>query len=540
MKPPKVNYLLRKFKDHLVIYTLLSNIILIVLIYFIIFQIPNHHLAFTHLVYIPVVITASLLGAYYGLVIGIVAGISVGPLIPFNLVTGEAQSTLNWLVRLIMIAFVGFLVGYLSENYKKINDRQKADRLLNSDSGIHNLSYLRLLKFDSQTVYTLMSFTIYNHESIRDVLGFETYYTYLKNIKIAVLEKYPEIDIIQPTNHSLWFIKEKGNVDDDIHSILNIIDQHSKIDGDPIFVDYTLGIATKKFIHETNIIDSFIPADLAAKEAKSKLLKYFIYTDIRTKKQFEFEILSDFHQALYNGDIYLVYQPKVNLTTKKPIGIEALIRWNHPTKKMINPDEFIPSVETSSMIHEMTHEVFKWALTFAKKAHKVNPKLEISINISTKNLYDDLFYEKMVTIFKNFDMNPRLVELELTESVLMEDPELSKSTLEKFSKFGFKIAIDDFGKGYSSLAYLAQFPINTIKIDRFFSKQILVNPTSQHIVKATIELAKQLGYEVLIEGIEDIETANLLERLGCHSAQGYLFMRPRREEEILEYLNKQH
>lgn len=190
------------------------------------------------------------------------------------------------------------------------------------------------------------------------------------------------------------------------------------------------------------------------------------------------------------------------------------------------------------MIHDMTQQVFRWSLMYQQKLQELGITLPISINISTRNLYDENFFKKMIHILNEYNIKPSLVELEITETVLMENPDLSRKTLENFSSEGFKIAIDDFGKGYSSLAYLAQFPINTIKIDRIFTRQILVNPTTQHIVKATIDLAKQLGYEVLIEGIEDKETADLLERLGCHSAQGYYYLRPKKDSDIITYLKQ--
>jgi EAL domain-containing protein (putative c-di-GMP-specific phosphodiesterase class I) len=175
---------------------------------------------------------------------------------------------------------------------------------------------------------------------------------------------------------------------------------------------------------------------------------------------------------------------------------------------------------------------------YQKKLNDLDIFMPISINISTRNLYDENFFKKMMRILNEFQVKPKYVELEITETVLMENPEMSKNMLEKFANEGFRIAIDDFGKGYSSLAYLAQFPINIIKIDRIFTRQILVNPTTQHIVKATIDLAKQLGYEVLIEGIEDKETADLLERLGCHSAQGYYYLKPKSEDEVIKYLRQ--
>ncbi len=342
--------------------------------------------------------------------------------------------------------------------------------------------------------------------------------------------------MIQPAINHLWIIKPSLDFKAEVESYLSLVHQASTLEDQFLFVDFALGFFQQKHLKEKDISKYFIPSDIAAREARTKNLTHMTYSDVQTNRMFEYELLTDFSQALHDGSIYLMYQPKIDLKTKKPTGLEALIRWQHPTKKAINPDQFIGAVEKTNMIHDMTQQVFRWSLQFQKKLNDKDLFLPISINISTRNLYDEQFFHKMMMILAEYQVKPKYVELEITETVLMENPELSKKTLEKFANEGFRIAIDDFGKGYSSLAYLAQFPINIIKIDRIFTRQILVNPTTQHIVKATIDLARQLGYEVLIEGIEDKETADLLERLGCHSAQGYFFLKPKKDDEITTYL----
>ena len=501
--------------------------------------IKHNQLSYTHLLYIPIVLSGIILGSYYGVFIGVISGLSVGPIMPRFLDSGTPQYFWDWFFRLAMFALVGFLVGSLSKNYKEVLTKVEDAKIRNTESGLYNINYLKTIHLTPKQTYTLASFTIFNHETIRDVIGHEAYYNYLRHIHDEIKKYFTSSYVVQSTNHSLWAIFEQIDLSVEVENFVHLLQKNYEVDGQKVFVDFTCGFSSKKYTGQMTLANAFTQADLAAEDAKENYLTYSIYHDLRTKRQFEYELLADFNESLHNGDIYLVYQPKVDLKTRKPSGLEALIRWEHPKRKMIAPDQFIPAVEKTNMIHDMTQSVFDWALTYHAKLLKENIKLPISINISTKNLYDSAFFHKMVAIFNKYPIQPSMVEFEITETVLMEDPELSKRTLEKFAEFGFKIAIDDFGKGYSSLAYLAQFPINTIKIDKFFSKQILINPTTQAIVKATIDLAKQLGYEVLIEGIEDVETADMLERLGCHSAQGYYFMRPRREDDILDYLKRQ-
>lgn len=542
MKETKWKHFIRFIKQNYRWFMILFCFLFIIGSYFLLLQIKHNQLSYTHLLYIPIVLAGIVLGTYYGFGVGVFAGLVVGPFMPRFLETGTPQYFWDWFFRMCMFAIIGALVGYLTKNYNEILKKVQYGETHHPESKLYNINYFRTLNLQFKTNYTIISFVIYNHETIRDVIGHEHYYAYLSYIAKEIKTFFEEAHIVQSTNHSLWILLEQKDLNLEIANFLSLFKEPYLIDQKPLFIDYTIGFHTIKHMGERHISDYFIKSDLAAEEAKKKFITHYVYTDLRTTKQFEYEILSDFNQALYSGDMYLVYQPKVDLKTRKPSGLEALLRWEHPTKKMIPPDQFIPAVEKTAMIHEMTQVVFEWALIYQTKLMKSNIHLPLSINISTKNLYDVDFYNKMVKIFSKFNIQPSMIEFEITETVLMDNPELSKYILDRLSNFGFRIAIDDFGKGYSSLAYLAQFPINTIKIDRFFSRQILINPTTQAIVKATIDLAKQLGYEVLIEGIEDVETADLLEKLGCHSAQGYYFMRPRREDDILDYLvkNKGH
>lgn len=526
-------------KTHIRIITVILSTVFIITDFLMMRYVINHnHLAFSHLMYIPIILVGSIIGSIGGFFTGVIAGLLVGPLMPYNTQTGQPQYWLDWFVRMIMMMASGTITGLFSKQYNRVKIKISDMELRNPDSGIHNLNFLRKTTLINRENYTVASLIISNQESIAEVAGYEAYYQYLRDIEILLKKKYLNVMVIQPAINQLWIIKPFKDFTSEIESYLSIIQDASKMGVQQLFVDYAMGFFQQKHLKEKDISKYFIQSDIAAKEARMKNLTYLTYSDVNTNRQFEYELLTDFSDALHDGSIYMIYQPKVDLKTKKPTGLEALIRWEHKTKKHILPDQFISAVENTHMIHEMTQQVFRWSLEFQKRLQAIDIFIPISINISTRNLYDENFFRKMMNILNEYQVKPKFVELEITETVLMENPDMSKKTLEQFANEGFSIAIDDFGKGYSSLAYLAQFPINTIKIDRIFTRQILVNPTTQHIVKATIDLAKQLGYEVLIEGIEDKETSDLLERLGCHSAQGYYFLKPKKEDELIKYLRQ--
>ncbi len=492
--------------------------------------------AWSHLMYIPIIFAGVILGPWGGLIMGILAGIVAGPFIPISDQPLIRQFWADWIFRMTIMILAGLLAGAFGNLYQRTRQQVFDLRLRHSDSLLLNINALEQMTLEKKKSYTFVSIIIANGDSICEVAGYHAYYEYLRLVEKELLSYDKDIKLIQPKPNHLWVIKPTGDLMKDIDQMLHILHQSATISDQRLFVDYSLGFTQKKHVQDTKLANYFIHSDIAAKEARMKNLTHMIYNDFDTLRLLSYELLTEFQEALYDGSLYLNYQPKFDLKTKKPSGLEALIRWNHPTRKMIRPDQFISDVEQTNMIHEMTQQVFRWSLDCQKKLNEKGVFLPISINISTRNFYDEAFFSKMMTILKEYDVKPKYVELEITETVLMENPEMSKAILELFANEGFKIAIDDFGKGYSSLAYLAQFPINIIKIDRIFTRQILINPTTQHIVKATIDLAKQLGYEVLIEGIEDKETADLLERLGCQSAQGYYFMKPKSEGEIITYL----
>ncbi|PKK92670.1 MAG: hypothetical protein CVV61_08545, partial [Tenericutes bacterium HGW-Tenericutes-6] len=394
-----VKEILRK---HVKVWTILISILLILVSYFIIINLNHNHLSFTHLMYIPIVISGSLLGSLYGLGIAVIAGLVVGPIMPRDLITGEIQFWGDWFARLLMMALVGAIAGYFGINYRKSSKRIKELELKHIESGLYNTKYLKDMTLSKNQFYTIGTLIIGNAHAICDVQGYETYYAYLRKIVDNLKNIYPNIEVVQPEIDHLWFIKISDHFDEEIKTILHIIQSSKKIGNDTLFIDYALGFTQRKHLFEKEVSKYFIQSDIAAREAKGKNLPYLTYKDVKTNRQFEYELLTDFEQALHDGEIYLVYQPKIDLKTKRPVGLEALIRWEHPIKKSIAPDQFIYAVEKTNMIHEMTQKVFEWSLMYQTrlKEHKIN--IPISINISTKNLYDVYFFDKVIEIFKRF------------------------------------------------------------------------------------------------------------------------------------------
>lgn len=239
-----------------------------------------------------------------------------------------------------------------------------------------------------------------------------------------------------------------------------------------------------------------------------------------------------------DNQVILYYQPKIEIATNKTYGFEALVRWEHPEKGMISPGDFIPIVEETQLINPLTEWVLDKSLIKLKELHENDIKSSFAINISTKNLQNPRFLEKVVSIFEKHHMASSDIEFEITESALMGNPEKSRYLLDNLKNYNIILSIDDFGTGYSSLAYLSRLPVNNIKIDQYFIKNLTKDVGVRHIVKATIDLSHNIGLKVIAEGVENKEALDILKEFNCDYAQGYYFSKPFPDTQLLDWLNK--
>jgi EAL domain-containing protein (putative c-di-GMP-specific phosphodiesterase class I) len=255
----------------------------------------------------------------------------------------------------------------------------------------------------------------------------------------------------------------------------------------------------------------------------------------------EIKIASEFKEALNRNKIDLHYQPIIDFISGEIIGFEALMRWNRKDKGPISPEIFIPIAEKSGLILDAT----KWALTETCAALKrieeaYQPKgkapLWISVNFSSTDFSDPDFIDNMYTILSTSDVKAKQLKLEITERLLIQQPENAKDVLKMCKDAGMSIAIDDFGTGYSSMSYLYHFPIDTLKIDRSFVQNIKEDKRSMELVKSMVNLGQNMEMSVIAEGVESLKEARILKKMGCDMAQGYYFARPMPEDDVIELL----
>jgi diguanylate cyclase (GGDEF)-like protein len=249
-------------------------------------------------------------------------------------------------------------------------------------------------------------------------------------------------------------------------------------------------------------------------------------------------LATDLRRAIERGGLKLYCQPKVDIATGQVRGAEALTRWPHERHGLVAPPEFIAIAERTGLIRPLTYwaletsarQIYAWRLT--------DGPMPLAVNLSVRNLRDPHLLDRIGGYVSTWGLDPQLLELEITENALMEDPVAAREVLARLRDAGFYLYIDDFGTGYSSLGYLKQLPINAIKIDKSFVADMVSNKDSAHIVRSTVDLAHDLDLKVVAEGVEDDATLDELGRLGCDYAQGYLFTKPLPCEEFMGWMRQ--
>ncbi len=273
-----------------------------------------------------------------------------------------------------------------------------------------------------------------------------------------------------------------------------------------------------------------------AKRIESSFCIYSPQYDQYSQKRLA--LMGELRHAIESGQLFLLYQPKIDLKTGKTIGVEALCRWQHPKSGVIPPNDFIYLAERGGMIRELTLWVIKEAMRQSRSWHKGGIEVPVATNLSVRSLQNPQLLDKIKGLISTWGIAPSSVRFEITESIIMQNPELVIETITELTSMGIKFSIDDFGTGYSSLSYLQRLPVDEIKIDKSFVMKMITDKNSVKIIHSIIELGHSLGLEVTAEGVESQEIMDMLISLGCDQAQGYFISRPISHEDLVIWQNK--
>lgn len=280
-------------------------------------------------------------------------------------------------------------------------------------------------------------------------------------------------------------------------------------------------------------------ADVAMYSAKQSGNGYAVYAADRDPHSARrLALMAGLRQAIEQDQLFLVYQPKIDLKSGCVSGVEALVRWKHPEWGVIPPDQFIPIAEQTGLIRLLTYWVFNTAVHQCRAWREEGREISVAVNLSPRSFQDVTLCDQIVKALSDHGVPPGLLEIEITESILMADPVRAMEILVDLSGKGIQFFIDDFGVGYSSLSYLKRLPVTAIKIDKSFVGNMAMSHDDEVIVRSTIDLAHNLGRKVIAEGVETREILEKLLSLGCDAAQGYYFSRPIAPADLTRWLDE--
>ena len=332
-----------------------------------------------------------------------------------------------------------------------------------------------------------------------------------------------------------------ATVPDDVLRVVDrmqaAIEEPVTVSGLPLSLEASIGIAL--FPDDGEDVETLLQrADVAMYQAKEENAGFAFYDEAScdTHDPGRLTLVGELRRALEERELVLYYQPKAVLSDGGVHSVEALLRWNHPERGLVPPDDFIPLAQQTGLVRPLTLYVIDEALRQCQAWLAEGERLAIAVNLSTRNLLDIHFPTEVQGLLDRWQVDPGLLELEITESTMLADPVRTKQILERLSEMGIRLSIDDFGTGYSSLAYLRGLPVDEIKIDRSFVMAMDRSDDDATIVRSTIDLGRNLGLEVVAEGVETEAIWNHLESLGCTVAQGYYLSRPVPPDDLRDWL----
>jgi diguanylate cyclase (GGDEF)-like protein len=298
------------------------------------------------------------------------------------------------------------------------------------------------------------------------------------------------------------------------------------LEGMRLEIDASIGIALHP-LHGDDNETLQQRADIAMYSAKQSGRGFAIFEpELDRHSPRRLSLAGEMRNAINEGQIQLYYQPKADLRTGRIMGVEALARWDHPEFGIVGPSEFVPIAEQTGLITPLTSWVLDSAISQVRSWKDAGLELSVAVNLSARSFLDTQLAVELPRLLAKYEVEAELLELEITESMLMTDPTRAEATLTRLSRIGLTLSVDDFGTGYSSLANLKRLPVDVIKIDKSFVMEMAVDASDAAIVRSTIDLAHNLGLRVVAEGVESEDAWRHLEALGCDFAQGYYLSRP--------------
>jgi len=414
------------------------------------------------------------------------------------------------------------------------NRKLLIDRL---EQSIHNAK-------QEQSSFSILIMDLDQFKEVNDTLGHSVGDKLLQQVANRLVYLLREVDIIVRLGGDEFAVllttAQENHASLIAKKILNEFNNVFTVNNTPLYIGISIGISvfpqhgmTAQILQQR--------ADVAMYVAKRNKSGFEIYNQKYDEYSVgKLSLISDLRNALDQNQFIMEYQPVINIKTGAVISAEALLRWNHPVRGKVFPDDIIPAAEQTGLINPITYWIIDTTAKYNKKLKSQGIDIKIAINLSVYNLQDENFVENIIAIFNKNEIPASNFIMEITESVMMTNPKKSIDVLNRLDELGIEIAVDDFGTGYSSLAYLKRLPLSKLKIDKSFIMDMIDDDNDAMIVRSTIDLAHNLGMQVIAEGIEEEEMLNLLDILRCDFGQGYFISRPISADNFEQWIIQQN
>lgn len=432
------------------------------------------------------------------------------------------------------------LIIAFKEMRKQINSRQQElefHALHDSLTGLANRTLLKERLEQSihnakqeRNSFAILIMDLDRFKEVNDTLGHAVGDKLLQQVAKRLIELLRETDVVVRLGGDEFAILLPSAQEEQAKNIAKKVtdgfQQVFNVDDVPLYIGISIGIS----VYPQHGITSEIlqqQADVAMYEAKRNKTGYEVYNSKYDEHSVgKLALISELRNSIVHDQLFMEYQPVIDLKNSDVISAEALLRWKHPEHGVIYPDKIIPIAEQTGLINPITYWIIDTTAKYNKKLQSLGINIKIAINLSVYNLQDHQFVEKVTEIFKENNVPASNFIMEVTESVMMTNPSQSIEVLNQISELGIEISVDDFGTGYSSLAYLKLLPISKLKIDKSFIIDMIKDENDAIIVRSTIDLAHNLGMQVVAEGIENKNILEFLAILGCDLGQGYFISKP--------------
>ncbi len=490
------------------------------------------HLPYVHVMYVPLIIAGFWLGIFPGMSLAVIAGLALGPYMPMVTDQGIMQTTEIWLIRLFFFTLMSLLSGMGAQITRAYMIDQKKRYLVDLESKSRNYRGLEARYKEDDFVKILrggIALKLHQAHQVEKAFGTETLSYVMRETKARLKAFCGPGVIIGRISADTFLIC----VEDDRHmkefalSIAHHLDKSYRFNNIPFIIEVYQGIS----VFNAHVDHAFKlmakNAVIAADVALEKRIDVHVH-DQNTKDSSDRNIflMHELREALHSNSLTLNYQPQIDLNTGQVVGVEALARWNHPQLGMISPLEFTRIAEQTQLINPYTKWLLKKSMTHLSAWRQSGLDITMSLNFSMKNFEDPSVVQEIYEFLKEFKIPPQALQIEVTETAIARNIKSAADILHSIRESGVKIAIDDFGTGQSSLKYLFELPVDVIKIDQSFTRNVLENSAADAIVRSAITMGHEMNLEVVAEGIETPEQLEHLLELGCDYGQGYHIAKP--------------